>query len=274
MRNLTFIVLAATALCALLSSPPAAAQFSAAITPPRFELELEPGKTLRNVLEITHGGAQPGVYRVYTADWDMAADGSIRFDSNAPLAQSCRPWVALERREVRIAPSAKMRFRFEVAAPADTPAQECRFALMIESAEQTIGTGAVQIPMSGRIGVIVYARVGGVKAELRVVEVKSVSSEGQLVPALAVRNVGTATGRFTGFASATLPDGSVVDLAPNSIPILPGMERTVELLPLPPADRPNQPAATLKWPLRVKGKLDSGQRDTPQIVIDSLLQKP
>ena len=273
MRALSSVAPACAAALVLLV-PRAEAQFSAAITPPRFELEVDAGKTQRSVLEITHGGVQAGTYRIYTSDWTMADDGNINFDSEALRPGSCRPWVALERREVQIAPSAKLRFRFEISVPADAQAQECRFALMVESAEQTIGSGAVQIPMNGRIGVIVYARVGAVRSDLGIVELKAVAGEAQTVPALIVKNAGTATGRFTGFVSATLPDGSVVDLTPNSIPILPGMQRVVELLPLPPADRPTQPAPQLKWPLRVKGSLESGPRDTPPIDVDAVLNKP
>jgi hypothetical protein len=257
-----------------LSTSHADAQFAAAISPPRFELEVEPGKTQRSVLEITHGGQQPGAYRVYTADWSMAPDGNVSFDSELPRAGSCRPWIALERREVKVAPSAKMRYRFEVSVPADTAPQECRFALMVESAEQAVGSGSLQIPMNGRIGVIVYVRVGGVRSGLQVLNSAAVVAEGQAVPALTVVNNGGATGRLAGFVSATLPDGSVVDLAPNSIPILPGMQRRVELLPLPPADRPTAAPPILKWPLRIKGRLESGQRDTPPIEIDGALTAP
>ena len=253
---------------------PVCAQFSAAISPPRFELEVDAGKTQRSVLEITHGGQQPGAYRVYSADWSMAPDGNVSFDSETPRAGSCRPWVALERREIKVAPSAKMRFRFEVNVPADAAPQECRFALMVESAEQAVGSGALQIPMNGRIGVIVYVRVGGVRSGLQVLNSATVVAEGQTVPALNVVNNGGATGRLAGFVNATLPDGSVVDLAPNSIPILPGMQRRVELLPLPPADRPTAAPPVLKWPLRIKGRLESGQRDTPPIEIDGTLTAP
>ena len=264
----------AAALAVGVAAPSAHAQFAAAITPPRFELEVEAGTTQRSVLEITHGGLQPGRYRIYTADWTMATDGNVAFNSEALSVASCRPWVAVERRDVTIAPSARMRYRFEVNVPVDTSPQECRFALMVESAEQAVSSGAVQIPMNGRIGVIVYVRVGGVRSDLRVVESGTVIAEGQAVPALTVVNSGGATGRLAGFVSATLPDGSVVDLSPNSIPILPGMQRKVELLPLPPADRPTQAAPALKWPLRIKGRLESGQRDTPPIDIDGLISKP
>ncbi len=271
MRRVAMLV---TSALLALGAAPAAAQFAAAITPPRFELEVEPGKTQRSVLEITHGGQQPGAYRVYSAEWSMAPDGNVSFDSEPPRAGSCRPWVALERREIKVAPSAKMRYRFEVNVPADAAPQECRFALMVESAEQAVGSGALQIPMNGRIGVIVYVRVGGVRSGLQVLNSTTVVAEGQTVPALTVINNGGATGRLAGFISATLPDGSVVDLSPNSIPILPGMQRQVELLPLPPADRPTAAPSILKWPLRIKGRLESGQRDTPPIEIDGTLSRP
>ena len=65
------------------------------MTPPRFELSAEPGKTTRQVMEITHATPGAGTYRVYTTDWSMAADGALSFyDTLQP--GSCRPWVAIE----------------------------------------------------------------------------------------------------------------------------------------------------------------------------------
>ena len=117
-----------------------------------------------------------------------------------------------------------MRYRFEISVPADTPPQECRFALMVESAEQTIGSGAVQIPMSGRIGVIVYARVGPVRADLQVLGLKTVSGEAQTVPALMVMNVGTATGRLSGFITRKIARSG----DPARVTVFYGTDRAVE----------------------------------------------
>ena len=58
----------------------------------------------------------------------------------ASTSDSCRPWVAIERREITVPGGGRYRFRFEVEPPADAPPRECRFALMIEGDEQTAQT--------------------------------------------------------------------------------------------------------------------------------------
>ena len=152
---------------ALGSVGPARAEFAAAVSPPRFELDAEPGKTIRKVIEITHVSPNEGSYRFQTMDWRFSPKGELEFiEDLAP--DSCRPWVAIERRTATVAPRGKLRSRFEITPPEGTPAMECRFALMIEDAGEPTRVGPMGIPMTARIGVIVYARVGGVKPELRI----------------------------------------------------------------------------------------------------------
>jgi hypothetical protein len=242
---------------ALLAAAVVRAEFAAAVSPPRFEFDVQAGHTQRQVLEISHAGAAPGRYRVYTADWQMTPSGDLSF-SDALLPGSCRPWVALERREVTVLPGVRLRFRFEVAPPAGTAPTECRFALMVGGAEDSAGPDAARFPVSGRIGVIVYARVGGVAPQLQVEAHRVERIDGRELPAIVVRNAGQATGRLTGFLSGRDAKGRFVDLAPATVPVLPGMSRLIGLLPVPPLDKPNAPPPAIEaWPLQVEGHLET-----------------
>ena len=118
--------------------PAAHAQgFAAYISPPRFEVRVPPGQRLREVLEIQHVGQQKGGYRLYTNDWTFGADNAVAFsDELAP--DSCRPWVAIERRELTLESGARYRYRFEINPPADTPPRECRFAIMVEGLDPAL----------------------------------------------------------------------------------------------------------------------------------------
>ena len=90
--------------------------FAALVAPPRFELKAKPGERLREVIEITNGGAQPAKYRFRTADWTLGADGQIAiFDDLQP--KSCRPWVAIERSSAEVPSGGRLRYRFEVTPP-------------------------------------------------------------------------------------------------------------------------------------------------------------
>src|SRR6202167_4145549 len=126
--------------------------FASLVSPPRFELGTQPGKTLRSVIEISNRSTTSAHYLIHTADWSLAQDFRVTFrDDLQP--DSCRPWVAIERPEVVVPGGGTLRYRFEVNVPADAPAGECRFAVMIEGAEPSIArSNGVNMPVTGRIG--------------------------------------------------------------------------------------------------------------------------
>jgi hypothetical protein len=241
--------------------------FSAVVSPPRFEVAVQPGKTTRQVIEITHVANQRGNYRVYTNDWTMGPDGNAVF-ADELAANSCRPWVALERKELALAANGKIRFRFEISPPADAPAKECRFAIMIEGLEQVIKTeGAVSFPVSGRIGVIVYAAVGVARPQLVIEPAGTGLNNNSPVPQLRVRNDGNAHGRLGGFVIATDAQGKQIDLVPEALPILPAQSRMVPLVP----NVPGVENVMLQFPLVVKGNIEWGDQKT---AIDFRYERP
>ena len=243
----------------MFTMPNALAQgFSAVISPPRFEVNVQPGKTTRQVIEITHVANRRGEYRVYTNDWTIGPDGNALFsDQLAP--NSCRPWVALERRELSLPANGKIRFRFEISPPANATLAECRFAIMIEGLEQVIKTeGTLSFPVSGRVGVIVYAAIGDARPILKITHAGVAANDGTFVPRVEVINTGNAHGRLGGFVIAVDANGKQLDLVPESIPILPAQTRMVSLIPNSTVTGDN----AIKYPLTVKGSLEWGDKKT------------
>lgn len=241
---------------------PAAAQaqgFAAYISPPRFEVQADAGKPLRQVLEIQHVGQQKGNYRVYTADWTFNPDNSVSFSTElAP--DSCRPWVAIERRELSIEPGARYRYRFEITPPPGTPARECRFALMIEGLEPARVQGDLNFPVGGRIGVIVYATIGDAAPKLEITGTRVAQVDGQPSAVVEVRNLGNAHGRLEGFVNGTDASGARFEMAPADLPILPGETRRIAITPV--AEN-GKPTPTVRFPLVVKGNLEWGKNRLP-----------
>lgn len=254
-RNLESLFIL-TALCAglMVASPTMshAQSFSAVVSPPRFELTVQPGKTIRQLFEITQASNDKGNYRLYTNDWVIGADGNAVFsDELAP--NSCRPWVSIERRELSIAGNAKIRFRFEIAVPADAVAGECRFAIMIEGTEQVVkAAGALSFPVSGRVGVVVYAGVGDAAPKFEITQNGTRVSDGVVVPMLNIKNTGNAHGRPVGFLKGKDQQGQQVDFSPDPLPILPGQTRLVALIP----QLEGGVATKLVYPLSVTGAVE------------------
>ncbi len=259
MRHLSLAPLALLlGLGALLAGTAHAQGFAAIVSPPRFELASKPGKTLRAVIEISNRSTAPAKYHVRTADWTLAKDFSVDFtDELAP--GSCRPWVAIERPEVVVPGAGTLRYRFEIAVPANAAAGECRFAIMIEGAEPSIARSqGLDVPVTGRIGVIVYAVIGDGAPDLEVFGPEVATLNGQKLPALRVHNSGNAHGRMGGFLSGKDAKGESYDFTPSDFPILPNEEREVYLTPSTGgSDHP-----TLTFPVTVKGTLEWGEKKT------------
>lgn len=230
--------------------------FAAYITPPRFEIQAKAGVSTRQVFEIQHVGQLKGGYRIYTNDWTFQPDNSVSF-SDALAPDSCRPWVAIERRELTLEAGARYRFRFEITPPPGTPPRECRFAIMVEG----IDPAKSSVDVGGRIGVIVYAAIGGAAPVLEITATRTVkTADGKLVAMLDVRNSGNAHGRLEGFVNGTDAGGQRLELTPSDVPIMPGETRGVSLSPVGEEDKP---APDVRFPLAVKGTLEWGKNRLP-----------
>ena len=254
MRRLLLLALLGTTL-----SPTVHGQgFAALVSPPRFELLAQPGKTVRSVIEVSNRSTAPARYLIHTADWTFSPDFSVTFQDDLQPG-SCRPWVAIERPEVVVPGGGTLRYRIEVAVPADAPAGECRFAVMIEGAEPSIARSrGLDMPVTGRIGVIVYLTIGDGAPDLEVFGPKIATLNGQQIPTLIVHNSGNAHGRMTGFLTGKDAKGVTYDFTPSDFPILPHEQRDVFLTPSTATD--DHPALT--FPVTVKGTLEWGKQRT------------
>ncbi|MGE0427783.1 MAG: hypothetical protein AB7P11_07245 [Hydrogenophaga sp.] len=244
---------------ALLPAGAWAQGFAAYITPPRFEVQVSPGQSLRQVVEIQHVGREKGNYRIYTNDWTYLPDNSVAFsDDLAP--DSCRPWVAVERRELTIESGGRYRYRFEITPPPGTPTRECRFALMIEGLDPARVEGQLNFPVGGRIGVIVYASIGDAQPQLEIMRTRVTTINGKPTAVIDVRNTGNAHGRVEGFVNGTDASGARLEMAPADLPILPGETRAVAITPV---EQDGKPAPDVRFPLVIKGQLEWGKNRLP-----------
>jgi hypothetical protein len=247
----------------LIAPNAAAGEFALAVSPPRFELELKPGERSRQVIEITNVSPASASFGIKTADWRLGTDNAATF-SDELQPGSCRPWVAIERRELIMAGGRPYRFRFEVNVPPDAPTGECRFAILLEGQEQlTRMESGPPIPFSARLGIVVYVAVGGAVPDLSIAGAAVQAVNGQPTPVLQIRNKGTAHGRVGGFLSGTDTSNTALEFSPANTPILPGETRSIALN----ATRPGDPdsAATIRFPVTVRGKLEWGKGKTHNI---------
>jgi hypothetical protein len=255
---------------ALVLATPAQAQFAAYVLPARFELKAKAGEKVAEVLEIGNDDQQVADFRLRTADWTLRPDGGVDFRADTLEHGSCRPWVRLERYTLKVAAKGKRRYRFEVDVPADARDGLCRFALLIEpglDAAVVAPMGNIQMPIQGRLGVIVYVRVGDAKPMLSLQRFEVADTGGRPTPIAYFRNEGNAHGRPEGVLSGTDAAGKSYDFTVAPLPILPGETRGV---PVWPQDDPDGKPAKVMLPLKLKGVIDwEGGRQS----VDAVLSK-
>jgi hypothetical protein len=245
-------------LCLLAAIDARAEDFAAVVSPPRFELAAKAGTKLRQVIEVTNRSPAPAHYRFHTADFVLGPDYGLTFHDEL-LPQSCRPWVAIERPLVALPGGGTIRYRFEMQVPPEAPAGECRFAVMIEADEPSVTkAGSVQLPIVGRIGVIVYVTIGDAVPQLEIFGPEVVTQNGQRVPALRVHNSGSVHTRMSGFLTGKDATGKTYDFTPSDLPILPGDVRSVIFTP----STADNSSPTLTFPVSVKGTLEWSDQKT------------
>ena len=235
-----------------------AGPFEIAISPSRFELSGKSNTRLGQMLTIHNVGAAATEVSVRTLDWSYSEEGAVAYQDDLQ-PNSCRPWVTIERKIVKINAQGKAQFRFQFDIPADAPKSECRLMLAIEGvepAQQALiqsGGASLSLPVSGRIAVAVYLAVNGAEPKLGVKQIGVKTIGDKSVAAITVTNTGDAHGRLDGSLDAVDASGRALELVPENTPILPGQTRT---LPFQVRTEPNQKPRDFNFPVKVKGSLD------------------
>ncbi|MDM0116527.1 hypothetical protein QTI66_30740 [Variovorax sp. J22R133] len=234
-----------------------AAPFEIAVSPSRFEVSAKSGVRLGQALDINNLGATPTEVSLRTIDWSYSTDGEVAyFDALQP--GSCRPWVTLERRTVKVPARGKASFRFQVEPPADASKGECRFMIAVEGVEPAYQASIAQggtnmsLPVTGRIAVAVYVMVNGAEPKMTLSQVGMKEVRGKRSPIVTISNTGEAHGRLDGTLDATDARGTSFELVPDGSPVMPGQTRQIALVPRGDQNKPVEPV----YPVKVKGLLE------------------
>jgi fimbrial chaperone protein len=241
---------------AVATAPVYASSFEAMVSPPRFELQADPGETLRQIVTIQNAGDRPATFSLRTADWDLSADGGLTIHPPQLQPGSCRPWARIERRSLRLPAQGLKRFRFEIQVPDDAPAGECRLALLVEpgeDAELMARARNIRFPIEGRIAVIIYVGIGDAQPRLEVRELRLDDVNGRPTPVAVLHNSGTAHGRPEGFLQGSDASGRRLDFTVAATPVLPGQTRAI---PIWQAPAEGTERVDLQPPLTVRGVIE------------------
>ena len=213
---------------------------------------------LGQTLEIFNQDSQPTELSVRTLDWEYSEKGELKFfDELRP--GSCRPWVTLERKTVKIKAQSKATFRFQIDVPADAAVTECRIMLAIEGVQPAYqamvqsGGASLALPVNGRVAVAVYASINGAQPVLSMSQTSVMQKDQQSIASVTVTNSGNAHGRLDGALDAKDASGQSFELVPDGTPIMPGQTRSIVLKPraLSGTSEPK-----VVFPIKASGTLD------------------
>ncbi|MEV8512361.1 DUF916 domain-containing protein [Dactylosporangium sp. NPDC051484] len=124
---------------------------------PAFELETDPGQTLRDVVAVTNFSAAPVTFRLYASDAVNTASGGFDLLAGDTKPTDVGAWVVLARQQVTVPAHATVNVPFTLAVPANgTPGDHV--GGIVASLQQP-GSGPVVI--ENRIGSRIYLRVHG-----------------------------------------------------------------------------------------------------------------
>mgnify|MGYP000909742681 CR=1 FL=1 len=188
----------------------------------------------------------------------MSATGAATY-VDVLRSGSCRPWVAIERRQVSVDAGQTRVYRFQIDIPKDAPRGECRFMIAFEGAAPAAQTstksaaGELRSPVMARIAIPVYVAVGGAAPKLDIIGAAVSTINGVRTPVVVVTNRGDAHGRLEGGIDAVDSDGQEIVLVPEESPVLPGQTREI---PLSVRAARGQRAPALKLPAKASGALD------------------
>jgi P pilus assembly chaperone PapD len=229
---------------AFLAGAPANAQLSMSVTPVRVEHSIPPGQMRTEVITVQNVSLRPLRARVTVADWYLERDGTPTFVKRGKLpAFSMSEWVEVNPTEFEVPPTGTQTIRYTVSVPEGTADASYRTAILIESLPDFTDQPRANVAyLTGRIGVMVYDRVGSLPPEAEIVNQEVISdpeAPGRQAVKITLRNPGLVNFRISGESRILDPDRRVLQtLTVRDAIVLPRSEREVLVRFEQPVDRP------------------------------------
>ena len=227
------IVMAVAALAVLFGPSYASAQLSLSVAPIRVEHTIPPGEEKTDLILVENTSDRVLRARITVADWYLERDGTPVFVKRGDLPTfSMSEWIEVNPSEFELGPGALQTIRYTVTAPAGAAVGGYRAAILIESLPDFKGAPLANVTyLTGRVGVILYNRVGDAPVQAEVVGQEVVLDPrgvGRLAVRLSLRNSGRTHFRVSGRSRILDAAGTVLrELAVEDVVVLPHSEREI-----------------------------------------------
>jgi hypothetical protein len=205
---------------------PAWAGFSLEMSPARFELKADPGKTVRAVVKLRTKGRGSQKIEVTKGHFGLTEDGGPQFDSPKDAARSAAAWINFNQTEFSILPMQEKLLRLEITVPSQTPAGGYRAAVYLTppSGEEKTKAGGANVFLQGRLALLIYVTVGGARpdGQIKAWEWRRIPPGKEDSLACQVGNQGNAHLRLAGVVQVEDDRGEKYDAIVPGVPVLPG----------------------------------------------------
>lgn len=204
------------------------------ISPVRWETRGKPGKTLRQVVVLTGGGAAIQNIKIRVGDWTLSDDGApVYGEAGRVMDESALSWVRVDPGQLSIYPRQRKTVRISMHIPDKTASAGYRAAVFFEPEQESGGKtkgATASVFVTGRMALPIYVTVGDARPRGEILEASWRADHGAVpTPALRVHNRGNAHLRMNGiFSASTFSEKRLEGIIP-AVPVLPGRTRWIPL---------------------------------------------
>lgn len=200
------------------------------VSPSRLELQLSPGTTATETINLVSNANKTEHISVRIVDWTLSPTGKVQFLPGGSVQHSSRAWLHPEATAVDIPPGSSVPFRVSVAVPSGADLQGTYHAMVVfdVGAYAPSTKSNIQMTVTTAIGVAVYVSISGTqRPQARLADMYR-GDDGSVV--LVLSNGGNTLLRVSGQLEFRDQNGQTVDTASvEDAPVLRGSERELHV---------------------------------------------
>lgn len=206
---------------------------SMALSPARFELEMQPGTERTVIVNLdyrgTPGSAQPARIVASLNDWSLSADGLVNYFPANSQPGSAAPWMIYSPGEASVTPGTIHQIRVTISVPMNATQGDHLAALIIEQRPDVTKyatSSSRQMVVRYRLASVFYIKVGKLTRQGDLYDLLAEDTSDGVVVTPKIRNAGNSAIRPTASMTVVDSDGEPVVTLPEAevLPVLAGSD--------------------------------------------------
>lgn len=233
-----------------------------ALSPARFELEMDPGTETTVVLNLEYrgvpGAAQAARIVASLNDWNITPDGRVEYFAANTRSNSASSWLLYSPREAAVKPGIVHQIRVTISVPHDAAPGDHLTSLIVEQRPETLkGANLRQMVVRYRMASVFYIKVKGLTRKGDFGDLLAEAGSEGIVVTPTLSNAGNSMVRPIGSLKVIDSTGRVVAEVPEveMLPVLAGSEMKQKI-------QIGKRLATGKYIVRYRVDFQDGQNPT------------